>query len=268
MSVPDWFDERGLFRVHDEFDRTRCQPHQGESKWSKNIDFLRLKDFTLHLLGPRPGMTVLDLGCATGTQMIYCALQGASVYGQDLDEVRVAKAREKLARLNLVGEATVGSATHMTFGDGVFDAVLSSDFHEHLSSQDQIAVLRESRRVLKPGGHLVLKTPNLTYLRAALWFKRLSAPLRLRSPFGYVIPHTPGTWDPEHIGLSTQTGLARQLDAAGFLNWTFHYAPLRRFGLRHCMEVLSTEIPLVRSVLCETLFVTAYKPIATSHFPD
>ena len=216
--IPDWFDERGLFGVHQDFDRQDAQPDAGQLTWRKNVDFLRLKDFALHLLEPRPGMTILDLGCATGTQMIYCALQGAIVYGQDLDETRIQKAREKLARLGLNGHLTVGNAAQTTFPDGTFDAVLSSDFHEHLSASDQIAVLRECRRVLKPGGRLVLKTPNLTYLRAALWFKRFSALMRLRSPFGYVIPHTPGTWNPEHIGLSTRPGLSRQLDVAGFLN--------------------------------------------------
>ncbi|HLE56816.1 MAG TPA: class I SAM-dependent methyltransferase, partial [Rhodothermia bacterium] len=165
MGSPDWADERGLFSIHPDFDRAGFHPDQDEARWHKNVDFLRLKDFALHLLQPRPGMTILDLGCATGTQMIYCALQGATVYGQDLDEARVQQAREKLGRLGLSGHAAVGDAAHTTLTDGMFDAVLSSDFHEHLSFHDQIAVLRECRRVLKPGGRLILKTPNLIYLR-------------------------------------------------------------------------------------------------------
>ena len=72
-TVPDWFDERGLFGVHQDFDRRDAQPDQGELTSRKNVDFLR-KDFALHLLEPRPGMSILDLGCATGTQTIYCAL--------------------------------------------------------------------------------------------------------------------------------------------------------------------------------------------------
>ena len=56
--------------------------------------------------------------------------------------------------------------------------------------------------------------------------------------------------------------------AAGFLNYEYHYAPLRRFGTSQVMEILSTEIPFLRDVLCEDLFCRAYKPICASHFPN
>ena len=58
------------------------------------------------------------------------------------------------------------------------------------------------------------------------------------------------------------------LIAAGFSNYSTHYSPLRRFGPSKVIEVLSTEIPLVRDVLCEELYMVAYKPIILSHFPD
>ena len=55
---------------------------------------------------------------------------------------------------------------------------------------------------------------------------------------------------------------------AGFQNYNFFYAPLRRFGFNYVMEILSTEIPVARDFFCEDLLVRAYKPIALSHFPD
>ena len=227
-----------------------------------------MKDAALHVLAPAPGMTILDLGCATGTQMIYCALQGATVYGIDMEAAKVAAAEAKLAKLGLQGYPCVGNAAHTPWGDRTFDAVFSSDFHEHLSDATAVAVLRECLRVLKPGARLVLKTPNLHYLRTSLWFKRMSALLRGRSPFGYVIPHSPGTSDPQHIGLIARPRLAAQLAEAGFLNWTWHYSPLRRWGRRYFIDVASTEIPYVRDLLCEDVFVTAYRPIAVTYFPD
>jgi len=44
--------------------------------------------------------------------------------------------------------------------------------------------------------------------------------------------------------------------------------PVRRFGINYMVEILSTEIPILRDILCEDLLIRAYKPIGLSHFPD
>ncbi len=234
----------------------------------KNMDFLRLRDVALHILEPGPGKTILDIGCADGATMIYCGLQGARMYGQDLDASRVDAANALMRRFSVSGEARQGDATVLTFPDNFFDGVISSDFMEHISDETKTKVLTAARRVLKPGGILVTKTPNLSYLRLSLLYKRLRAAARLDNPLKYVIPHTPGTDDPQHIGLATRRSFTRCLMDAGFLNYKFHYAPLRRFGTSSAVEVLSTEVPVIRDLLCEDLFCSAYKPIAASHFPD
>ena len=267
----EWGAERGLFRIDPDADRDRPGPEGADARpdrWRKNVDYLRLKDLALHLLAPRPGMAVLDVGCANGAQMVYCGLLGAEVHGQDLDPSRVAEANDKLSRLGLAGRAQVADVRTLRFEDGRFDAVLSSDFHEHLDAPAQVAVLREILRVLRPGGILVLKTPNLAYLRLSLNFKRLRALLRHQDPRGYVIPHAPGTSDPEHVGLLTRWDLSRQLAEAGFLNWEFAYAPLRRFGMRPVIELASSELPLIRDALSEEVVCRAYKPVSLSLFPD
>lgn len=128
--------------------------------------------------------------------------------------------------------------------------------------------LVEIYRVLKSGRRLVIKTPNLRYLQHSLYYKRLRAIIRLRNPRQIVIPHTPGTDHPEHVGLTTRWKLSRVLEAAGFVNYRFVYAPMRRFGYRPIVDLLSTEIPVLRDYLCEDLFCVAYKPITLAHFPD
>lgn len=97
---------RGYFYIGDEAGRVR----QGETRSWKNTDFLRLRDVALHLLDPRPGMTVLDVGCADGATMVYCGLQGATVYGVDIDAERVEMANAALRRFGLVGEARLSDA--------------------------------------------------------------------------------------------------------------------------------------------------------------
>lgn len=242
--------------------------HQGATSFWKNTDFLRLRDTALHVLNPQPGQTILDVGCSDGATMIYCGLQGAEVYGQDLNPESVAGANKLLNRFNLKGEAVCGDAVELKFPDNHFDGVISSDFFEHITDDIKVKVLREISRVLKPGKPIVIKTPNLSYLKIALLYKRLRAVSRLRNPFKIVIPHTPGTDDPQHVGLVSRWQLTQCLYQAGFGNFHFFYAPLKRFGTSRFMEAISTEIPILRDKFCEDVFCIALKPIALAHFPD
>jgi SAM-dependent methyltransferase len=262
VDLDEFGAERGLFKDHPDADRRSGVAWDG--RWRRNLDFLRLKDHALHLVGPRPGMRVLDLGCANGAQMVMLGLQGAEVAGQDLDAAAVDEANRKLEKLGIGGRAEVGDASRVRFEDESFDVVLSSDFHEHFAR----AINREAWRVLKPGGRYVIKTPNLRYLKTSLAFKRLRGALRGVDPRSFVIPHTPGTDDPEHVGLRTRWDLARTLEDAGFAEIAFSYAPLRRFGRRPIIDVLSTEVPALRDVLSEDLFCVAHKPIHAAWFPE
>lgn len=266
LNYPDDAWLKGYFQLNPEAD-VRGGNRVPLGVW-KNVDFLRLRDFGLHLLDPQPGKVILDVGCSDGATMVYCGLQGATVYGQDLDADAVGVANGLLERFGIAGEARVGDAAKLDFADGFFDAAVSADFFEHVTDETKVAVLRELLRVLKPGAPLVVKTPNLAYLKVSLWYKRLRAIGRWRNPFDVVIPHTPGTDDPDHIGLTTRWKFRTVLCEAGFVNYQFFYAPLRRFGLSSVLEVLSTEIPVIRDHLCEDLFCRAFKPITLSHFPD
>ena len=253
------------------FTKDECDIIGGDrsaSAFRKNTDFLRLKDRALHLLSPQLGKKILDVGCADGAMMIYCGLQGAEVYGQDLDANSIKGANEVLKRLNIKGEALCGDAAALRFPDNSFDGVISSDFFEHISNDTKVRVLREILRVLKPGATAVIKTPNIAYLRMALLYKRLRAVSRFQNPFRFVIPHTPGTDDPQHIGLVDRWQLTACLIEAGFVNYQFFYAPLRRFGFSRIMELISTETPFLRDIFSEDLFCAASKPITLSHFPD
>jgi SAM-dependent methyltransferase len=222
LEPDDFGAERGLFR---DLEADRRSGRAWTGGFRRNLDFLRLKDHALLLVAPRPGMRVLDLGCANGAQMVMLGLQGAQVDGVDRDRTWTEMANRKLDKLGIEGRATAGDAAHLPYEDNLFDVVLSSDFHEHFDDAMAVAINAEARRVLKPGGRLVVKTPNLRYLRTSLAFKRARAAMRGVDPRSFVIPHTPGTADPEHIGLRTRWDLARSLEDAGFANLEFSYAP-------------------------------------------
>ena len=210
------------------------------------MDFIRLKDEFLFLVEPRPGIRILDIGCAMGATAIYCALQGADVTGVDLSQTRINKANGNFSKLNISGRARaeLANATSLPFPDNEFDVVTSVDFLEHVDEATKRAVLAECHRVLKPGGRMVHRTPNLSYLKLSLLFKRLRAMLRLRNPFNVVIPHTTGP-DPEHIGLTNLKGLERALLACGVSSFRIPLCPFEAEG-----AVADCQRPFVRSAVC------------------
>ena len=62
---------RGYFYLNDTDIKGADHTHR---KCRRNIDFLRLKDFALQLLDPKPGSKIFDMGCGRGALMTYCGL--------------------------------------------------------------------------------------------------------------------------------------------------------------------------------------------------
>lgn len=114
------------------------------------------KDSLLRQAGLRPGETVLDVGCGTGTLAITALAHepGASVSGLDADDRILTIARRKAEQSGVNIRFTLGLADRMPFADAEFDVVLSSLFFHHLETATKQATLREVVRVLKPGGRL------------------------------------------------------------------------------------------------------------------
>jgi SAM-dependent methyltransferase len=98
---------------------------------------------------------VLDIACGSGFGARIIAEKAAEVYGADLDTDTVLAAREVGGPPNL--SFVEEDVTNMTFADDTFDAVTSMETFEHV---DPDGYLAEIRRVLKPGGKLILSTPQ------------------------------------------------------------------------------------------------------------
>jgi SAM-dependent methyltransferase len=94
---------------------------------------------------------ILDAGAGRGLQNPYDYRSiAARVAGADLDA-------GVLRNPNLT-DACVADLSHLPYPDGEFDVVISKYVFEHLAHPR--AVLRELRRVLRPGGYLLVHTPN------------------------------------------------------------------------------------------------------------
>ncbi|MFJ4831351.1 class I SAM-dependent methyltransferase [Streptomyces sp. NPDC088747] len=173
-------------------------------------------------LGPATGgaKTVLDIGCGDGSAAATAAplLAGHRLVGVDWsqDALRRAHAHVPYA---IRGELTDGG---LPFTAASADAVLFSEVVEHLVDPD--SALDEIRRVLRPGGHLMLSTPNL-----AAWYNRALLLAGVQPVFSEVslraIHGRPGKEVVGHLRLYTPRALREFVTASGFEVVTLRGAP-------------------------------------------
>ncbi len=107
----------------------------------------------------RPGETVLDVGCGTGSLALVAKQQvGASgrVLGIDPSPQMIARARHKARRRNLALDFQIGVIERLAFPNQSFDAVLSTFMMHHLPDDLKRRGLAEIARVLKPGGRVLV----------------------------------------------------------------------------------------------------------------
>ncbi len=127
---------------------------------------------------PDGAMNVLDVGCSFGygTAAIAAAGPGGRVViGVERDPEHLAKARESYPWVPILD----ADATELPIPDGCADAVLLLDVLEHIAAPQR--ALAEARRVLSPGGVIVVTVPHAGPLR---WLDALNlyAGLRRRFP--------------------------------------------------------------------------------------
>ncbi len=115
----------------------------------------------------------LDLGCGEGTFTAELARTQTAVVGADVAQAALARAHDRHPDLELTLVPVKGP---LPFADSSFDLVWSSEVIEHVA--DTARWLSEVRRVLAPGGRLLLTTPSHGRLRLAVGgIERYSEPL-------------------------------------------------------------------------------------------
>ena len=123
---------------------------------------------TVELLGDLEGETVLDVGCGTGALVELLASKNVSYQGVDIASKMVEVARQRISEAGLSGRFEVRQAdvTALPFPDGHFGAVVGMGLLEYFD--DPRPVIREARRVAKPGGRLVFTIPRKWSVDAVL----------------------------------------------------------------------------------------------------
>ena len=112
-----------------------------------------LRDVGLTLFPPRDDIAILDVGCGTGSQLALYARPGCRLVGVDTSPAMLAVAKRKLGA---AGELYLGDATRMPLAAASFDLVTVVFVLHEMDAGLRPAVLAECRRVLKPGGRIVL----------------------------------------------------------------------------------------------------------------
>ncbi len=132
----------------------------------------------------------LDCGCADGGYTVALVDSGAeSAVGVDVIEERIQKAKER-EKDNLNVEFFHLTNDDLPFPDAFFDGVMMNEVLEHVT--DEVHTLREILRVLRPGGHLVIMSPNR-------WFPFEGHGMHIgERVFAFPVPVLP--WLPSTIG--------------------------------------------------------------------
>jgi SAM-dependent methyltransferase len=122
--------------------------------WHENYWFRRHEAVYVAIASGLDDAVVLEAGCGEGYGAEVLAKQASRVVALDYDAYAIAH----LGRAYPAVVGVRGNLVALPFADDTYDAVVSLQTVEHLWDQD--AFVAECRRVLRPGGRLILSTPN------------------------------------------------------------------------------------------------------------
>jgi SAM-dependent methyltransferase len=181
------------------------------------------------LLPPLAGCRFIDLGTGMGTFAIEAAREGAFATGIDLAPAALAAARRVAASERIAAAFVRADGALLPIRTDSVDVVVAADLTEHLDDVTFGRVLREVRRALKPGGTLVLYTPNRAHIFE--WLRERNV---MRDG------------DPSHIGLRSEQELADAVHAAGLRVQTVRRLPSHLPVWNILERVFSRWIPFMR----------------------
>ena len=175
----------------------------------------RVVEFPARFLTELPRGRLLDMGCGAGEMLSFAQAIGWDAEGVDFDPVAVQSARERELPVQL------GTLEAQRYPNGHFHVVLLSHVIEHV--HDPLALLREIRRLMVPGGHLFCATPN-----GSSWGHRMMA----------------ARWDfldpPRHLSIFSVPSMRRVCADAGFSNVSVHTS-IR--GATVCLRKAGRSVP-------------------------
>jgi 2-polyprenyl-3-methyl-5-hydroxy-6-metoxy-1,4-benzoquinol methylase len=187
-------DTQEVLTYYPEHYHSYYSPIGQETSWFRRLDRQRGVQRRCQVVQKRvekPGK-LLDVGCGTGIFINGMYQNGWQVFGSDLNPKIV-----ELAQKHLGFDIRTGELAEIGYPDNFFDVVTMWDVLEHV--HDPRRTLVEIARILKPGGWVLMNTPNPVGLDARIF----------------------GTtwigWDvPRHLHVMSPTVMSRYLEETGF----------------------------------------------------
>ncbi len=128
----------------------------------------RLREMTIDLANIKPGDSVLEIGCGTGTLTLEAKRKSGpsgKVCGIDIIPGMVERSQQKATQANLDVAFQLGSIDNIPFPDNQFDVVMCSFMIFHMSEAVRRKGIEEIYRVLKPKGQIMVLDLNLPVRR-------------------------------------------------------------------------------------------------------
>jgi len=146
------------------FEKTYFEASNSKYKAYKDMKLMKAVYFPKSVLdeGISPNCRMLDVGCAFGYFLKLCEDYGVETYGLDISEYAIERAKAITKAKLYLHDVNDGLKI---FQKNFFDLITAFDVIEHLKNPANF--LRESSRVLKLGGKLILTTPNFNAIARA-----------------------------------------------------------------------------------------------------
>lgn len=108
------------------------------------------------------GKKICDIGCGSGRNLVLLNECGFDLYGTELTQEIVHKAKSNLTKLNISAKLKIGTNDNLPFDDGFFDFLLWNVCYYMGNNLDFDLHVKEMARVLKSQGYLILSIPKKT----------------------------------------------------------------------------------------------------------
>lgn len=210
---------------YDQFYKTDGQAHSISDypirKWPRNrVEAIVAVEGT--------GESIMDIGCGDGSLLYQFRNRYSHLIGLEYSAERLRQAEANLAALKFT--PVQGSAEDMSqLADNSVDRIITADVIEHIP--DVYAASHEMFRVLKPGGWLVINTPNIAFIkkRMVLALGRFPSTSQPNEGLGSDV-----LFDGGHLHYFTYRSLRLVLERAGFQ--MVRPMGFGRFGVFHSLK--------------------------------